>query len=90
MGIKPDRYTVSISCSEARKAFAMMDQLGVHVCSEEVRFGTSLEVCLHLHERRRLQSCTSPMRWRSTAAISDDVHRRSQRLEEGLCLVWLL
>ena len=44
MGIKPDRYTVSISCSEARKAFAMMDQLGVHVCSEEVRFSTSLGV----------------------------------------------
>ena len=70
MGIKPDRYTVSISCSEARKAFAMMDQLGVHVCSEEVRFSTSLEVCLHLHERRRLQERPTASQAGSLPSIS--------------------
>ena len=65
-GIKPDRYTVSITLKvckchgssydyEARKVFAMADQLGIDVCSEEVLFSTLLEVCSHLHERWRLQ-----------------------------------
>ena len=40
---------------EARKVFAMADQLGIDVCSEEVLFSTLLEVCSHLHERWRLQ-----------------------------------
>ncbi len=35
--------------------FAMVDQLGIDVCSEEILFSTLLEVCVHFHERRCLQ-----------------------------------
>ena len=34
---------------------SIMNSVGIDVCSEEVLLSTSLEVCLRLHERRRLQ-----------------------------------